>query len=110
VQILIAFVIMGLIGVLAVVLIAAAVLIRLVPLLILVLVVVGAVRWWERRTHRRAAPPLPPTIAAPVPPPRPTLPRPDGWVLVPVWVDPYGRPQRRPVIDAEVISVVEHDG
>jgi hypothetical protein len=109
-QILIALVVMGLIGVLAVVLIAASALIRSLPLLIVVLVVVGAVRWWERCTHRGAAPAPPPTIAGPVPPPRSMLPRPDGWVLVPVWLDPHSRPQRRPVIDAEVISVDEHDG
>lgn len=113
-QVLIALVMMGLIGVVAVVLVAAAALVRLLPLLIVVLVVVGAVRWFERPGRRRPAPcpPAPPRpIAAPrpVPPPWPPMPRPDGWVMVPVWI-PHGRAQHHPVIDAEVISVDEHHG
>jgi hypothetical protein len=113
-QILIAFVIMGLIGTLAVALIAAATLIRLLPVLIVVLVVVGAVRWWERRGDRQApcrpAPPRPITAPRSAPPPWPTMPRPDAWVLVPVWMAPRGRGPHHPVIDAEVISVDEHHG
>jgi hypothetical protein len=105
-QVLIAFVIMGLIGVVAVVLVAAAALVRLLPLLIVVLVVVGAVRWWERSGRgpaRQAA------IPPPAPPPWPTMPRPDGWVMVPLWI-PQGRGQHHPVIDAEVINVDEQHG
>jgi hypothetical protein len=114
-QILTAFVIMGLIGAVAVVLVAAAALVRLLPLLIVVLVVVRALRWWGRRGHRRRAPspPTPPRpITAPgsAPPPWPTMPRPDGWVMVPMWLDPHGRGQHHRVIDAEVISVDEHHG
>src|ERR1700677_3033989 len=100
-QILIAFVVMGLIGAVAVVLAATAALIRVAPLLIAVVVMVGAVRCWERR--RLAVP-------APAPPAAPFLSRPSGWVFVPVWIDPAGRAHRRPVIDAEVISVEEHHG
>jgi uncharacterized iron-regulated membrane protein len=111
-QILIAFVVMGLIGVAAVVLVAAAALIRLWSLLVVVLVVVGAVRWWGRRGHTRTppSPPRPHATPRPAPSPWPTMPRTGGWVLVPVWMDPSGRPQRRPDIDAEVISVEQHDG
>ena len=87
-QILIAFVVMGLIGVMAVVLVAAAALIKFLPLLIVVLMVVGAVRWWERRRTRPlpATPPRPPAISRPTPLPQLMLPRPDGWVVVPVWL------------------------
>ena len=55
-QILIAFVVMGLIGVFAVVLAASAALVQCLPLVIVVLAVVGAVRWWERRSHPRNPP------------------------------------------------------
>jgi hypothetical protein len=112
-QILIAFVVIGVIGVFAVVLVASAALIQCLPLLIVVLAVVGALRLWERRSHPRNTP-WPPTPAArpraippPAPPPRPTLPRPDGWALVPVWLNPAAR-QQHPVIDAEVISEQDH--
>ena len=114
-QILIAFVVMGLIGVFAVVLAASAALIQCLPLVIVVLAVVGAVRWWERRSHPRnpplpSTPPRVPAVSRPEPPPRPALPRPDGWVVVPVWLDRSGGVRRRPVIDAEVISVDEDHG
>jgi len=114
-QIVIAVVVMGVIGLVAVVLVAAATLIRLLPLLMLVLMVVGAVRWWERRAGRRAGPyaPAPPRSSAiprPAAPPPPTVRYPDGWLMVPLWIDPRGRAQRRPVMDAEVISVQDHDG
>jgi hypothetical protein len=114
-QILIAFVVMGLIGAVAVVLAATAALIRVAPLLIAVVVMVGAVRCWERRRlarrgPRAPAPPRPPAVPAPAPPAARFLSRPSGWVLVPVWIDPAGRAHRRPVIDAEVISVEEHHG
>ena len=98
-QVLIGFVMMGLIGVLAVVLTAAVALIQFLPLLAVVLAVLGALRWWERRSHRRRARPPPPM-----------LPRPDGWVVVPVWLDRGGGVRRRPVVDAEVISVEEDHG
>ena len=54
-QVLIGFVMMGLIGVLAVLLTAAAALIQFLPLLAVVLAVLGAPRWWERRGHHRRA-------------------------------------------------------
>jgi len=112
-QILIAVVVMGLIGAVAVVLTATAALVRVAPLLITVVVVVGAVRWWERRPPRpgpRApAPPRPPAVSAPVAQPASSW-RPGGWVLVPVWVDSRGRAHRHPVIDAEVISTEGHHG
>lgn len=113
-QILIAFVVMGLIGLVAVVLAAAAALIKFAPLLVGVLVVIGAVRWWERRGHSPVAPPPAPahpqTLPRPAPPAPPMPPRPTGWVMVPVWMDPSGRPHRHPVIDAEVISEDQHHG
>jgi hypothetical protein len=107
-QVLIALVMMGLIGVLAVVLTAAAALIQFLPLLAVVLTVLGALRWGERRSHRRRA--RPPASRRPAPPPPPIPQRLGRWVMVPVWVDPGGRAHHRPVIDAEVISAEDHDG
>jgi hypothetical protein len=107
-QVLIAFVMMGLIGVAAVVLTAAAALIQFLPLLAVVLAVLGALRWWERRGHHRRV--RFPASGRPAPPSPPIPPRLGGWLMVPVWVDPGGRAQRSPVIDGEVISVEEHDG
>lgn len=113
-QILIAFVVMGLIGLVAVVLAAGAALIKFMPLLVVVLVVIGAVRFWERRGDNPVAPPpappRPPAISRPAPPAPLIPPRPTGWVMVPVWMDPSGRPHRHPVIDAEVISEDQHHG
>lgn len=105
-QVLIAFIIMGLIGVFAVVLTVAAALIKLLPFLAVTLVLLGALRWWERR-RRPARQPVSARLA---PPPPPIPPRLAGWMTVPVWVKPGGRPNRRPAIDVEVISVEEHDG
>jgi hypothetical protein len=75
-QVLIGFVIMGLIGVLAVVLTAAAALIQFLPLLAVALAVLGALRWWERGSHHRRA--RFPAVPRPAPPSPPIPPRLSG--------------------------------
>jgi hypothetical protein len=110
-QILIALIVMGVIGTVATILVATAALIQLAPLLIVALAVVGAVRTLQRRHHRPL--PAPPSAVRPgrPRPTPPTLPPPDGWVLVAVWGRPEDRVQHRPpVVDADVISVEEHHG
>lgn len=113
-RILIAVLCMAMIGTVAVVLAAVQALITLAPLLIAALIVVGAVRFWERRgrapVSAQPAPTHPAAIPRPLPAAPRVLPRPGGWVLVPVWMDSNGRPQRHPVIDAEVISEADHHG
>ena len=112
-QLLIAVVVMGSIGVFAVVLTAAAALIQVLPVLAVVLIFLGALRWWELR-RRPAAPrstaACPPAFPPVAPPPPPVPPRLAGWMMVPVWVDLGARTPRRPAIDVEVLSVEEHDG
>lgn len=112
-QILIAVLVMGVIGVVATVLVAAAALVRLAPLLIVALVVAVVVRTIQRRGLRRltASPPGagPPPLPRLAPRTWPMPPRSDGWVLVPMWWLPE-RHLHRPIIDADVISVEEHDG
>jgi hypothetical protein len=110
-QILIALVVMSVIGTVATLLIATAALIQLAPLLIAALVVAGAVRRLQRRRGRPL--PAPPSVlrrARPRSSP-PTLPCPDGWLLIGVWERPENRgPHRPPVVDAEIISVEDHRG
>jgi hypothetical protein len=111
-QNLIAFVVMGLIAAVATLLVAISALIKLAPLLIAVGIVVGALRWLRRRRSRPA--PLPPGTM-PVGSLRPVAPvllppRPDGWVLMPMWWHPEHRVHRSTVLDAEIISVDEHRG
>ncbi|MGO9158745.1 hypothetical protein [Mycobacterium sp.] len=109
-RILIALVCMGFVGTVATVLALVQVLARTWPLLIVVLVVVVVVRLRDRRARKAAAPPaaLPPATAVavsrPAPAWQPPPARPAGWVLVPVWMDAHGQPQRHPVIDGDVIT------
>jgi hypothetical protein len=108
-QILIALVVMGVIGTVATLLVATAALIQLAPLLIVALVVVGAVRSLQRGRARRL--PAPPSVLRPGRPRSspPSLPCPDGWVLVAVWGRPEYRAQHRPpVVHADIISVEDH--
>jgi hypothetical protein len=112
-QILIAVIVMGVIATVATALVAAAALLQLAPLVVAALVVLGVVHRWQRRRPLRPAPsPLsvsPPTAVRPAARARPVPPRPDGWVLVPMWWLPEHRTPR-PVVDAEVISVEENHG
>jgi hypothetical protein len=108
-KILMGFLCMGMLAMAAVVLVAVQALIKLLPLLVAALLVVIAVRFWERRRHASGvappAPPHPPALRRPATPAQPVRPRPvGGWVMVPVWMPAAGQPQRRPFIDAEVIS------
>lgn len=108
-RILIALLCMGFLATMATALALFEVLARTWPLLIVALGVVVAVRQYDRRTRKAAGPPaalLPArSVAVPRPAPasQPIQARPAGWVLVPVWVDSQGQPQRHPVIDGDVI-------
>ena len=95
-RILSAFLCMGMICAVAVVVVAVQAVIRLLPLIIAAVLVLGAVRWWQQRR----APAMPELV-----PPAQAIPQhPVGWVMVPVWRAPGGQPQAHPVIDGEVIS------
>lgn len=107
-RILIAFLCMGFLATVATMLALVQVVARTWPLLVVVLGVVVLVRLRDRRARKVVAPPAAlPVAAVAVRRPAPAQPiptRPAGWVLVPVWVDAHGNPQRHPVIDGDVIS------
>jgi hypothetical protein len=109
-RILIAFVCMGFLGAVATVLALVPVFARTWPLLIVVLGVVVAVRLRDRRARKAAVRPAALPSAANVevsrsaPARQPAQTRPAGWLLVPVWMDAHGQPQRHPVIDGDVIT------
>jgi hypothetical protein len=106
-----AFLCMGVITAIAVVLAAVQLLIALLPLLVVAGLVVVAVRAGERRRRLSGvvAPPVAQPPAIRQPPQTQTRPLPPqplgGWVLVPVWMDAAGQRQlHRRVIDGEVIT------
>lgn len=108
-----AFVCMATVGAAAVMLVVAEALASLLPLLIAALLVFAAARWWDRRRVSSGAKTAPahPHIVPQLASPRPRTPSPPGgWVTVPMWRDHRGRVHRHPVIDAEVISEVDHHG
>ncbi|WAJ47997.1 hypothetical protein OK015_28535 (plasmid) [Mycobacterium sp. Aquia_216] len=109
-RILIAFLCMGFLGTVATMLALVQVVARIWPLLVVALGVVVLVRLRDRRARKVVAPPAARPAASAIAVRRPAPVRqaipthPAGWVLVPVWGDAHGDPQRHPVIDGDVIS------
>lgn len=110
-RIIFAFIVMGAIGFVAVVLEAISVLIQMLPFIVAALVIAGLIRAVQRQRARgqtavgRAVAPARAPQAVSAPARRSPAGASGGWVLMPVWVP--GAPGPRPspdYIDGEVIS------